>query len=385
MKYKQVIYHFLMYVFLAVTTQVSVAQEYNEEQSEIIRYTFENPYSTHTVEPVSGTKVKNVILMIGDGMGLTQISTAWVANRGKLNMDQMTHTGLTRTYAADMLITDSGAAGTALATGNKALYHSVGVDTLGNPVPSLTDLAVAKGMGTAVVVTCGLTDATPAAFCASNPERENQEDIALGFLEVNADYILGGARTKFTNRKDDRNLLKEMQNKGYHVTTSWEETKKITDGKVFAVLEDGQLPMVPERGDLFQDAVMQAIDLVSKNDQGFFAMFEGSRIDDCGHWHDIPALLGEIYDFDQTLGMVLQWAEKDGETLVIVLADHETGGLTLLDGNIQTGSVTGHFSTGGHSDIMVPVFAYGPQSGQFSGVMENTHVFHIINDLLNLK
>lgn len=385
MKYQQVIYHLLMFVFLAVIVQVSSGQEYNEEQSSIIHYTFEDPYPTITVEPVSGTKVKNVILMIGDGMGLTQISTAWVANRGKLNMDQMTHTGLTRTYAADKLITDSGAAGTALATGNKARYHSVGVDTLGNPLPSLTDLAVAKGLGTAVVVTCGLTDATPAAFCASNPERENQEDLAADFLEVNADYMLGGGRSKFTDRDDNRNLLKEMESKGYHVVTTWEETKKISDGKVFAVLEDGQLPMAPEREKLFQDAVMHAIDHVDKNDKGFFAIFEGSRIDDCGHWHDIPALLGEIYDFDQTLGKVLQWAEKDGETLVIVLADHETGGLTLIDGDIQSGKVTAHFSTGGHSDIMVPVFAYGPQSGRFSGIMENTQVFYIINDLLNLK
>ncbi|MFW5757282.1 MAG: alkaline phosphatase [Bacteroidota bacterium] len=375
--------YLLAFTIVFSLVNITLAQDYSEQQSKTF-YTHKNPYPTVSVLPAEGDEVENVILMIADGMSLTQVSTAWVANRGKLNLDNFTHTGITLTYAANKLITDSGASGTALATGNKTKYHAVGVDSSGNPVPSIMDLAVQKGLGTAVVVTCGLTDATPATFCASNSDREKQEDIALDYLTVNADYIFGGGRKRFNQRTDKRDILKEMQDVGYQVTTSWEETRKISSGKVFAVVEDGQLPMAPERGDIFQDAVMQAIDIISKKEKGFFAMFEGSRIDDCGHWHDIPALLGEIYDFDQTVGKVLQWAEKDGKTLVVVLADHETGGLTLLDGDIQSGTVKGHFSTGGHSDIMVPVFAYGPQAHLFTGIFENTDVFYKIKQLLDL-
>lgn len=361
------------------------AQDNETKNGDKLDFTTENTYQTVNVAQVKSKKVKNVILMIGDGMGLNQISMAWVANLGKLNLDNFKYTGLSRTYAANKLITDSGAAGTAMATGQKTNYHSIGVDTNGNPLPSLTDLAHKNGLSTAIVVTCGLTDATPASFCANNTDRDMEEEIAADFLDCNVDFLFGGGRNKFTQRKDGRNLMEEMQQKGYRSTKTWDETKTISTGKVFAVVEDGQLAKADERGDIWQQASMQAINLVSKNKKGFFAMLEGSRIDDFGHWHDIPGLMGEIFDFDKTIGKVLQWAEKDGQTLVIVLADHETGGLTFLDGDIQKGNVQGHYSTGGHSGIMIPVFAYGPQAEQFTGVYENTEVFSKIAGILKLK
>lgn len=114
-------------------------------------------------------------------------------------------------------------------------------------------------------------------------------------------------------------------------------------------------------------------------------MFEGSRIDDFGHFNDLPRLMEEIFDFDQSIGKVMQWAEKDGETLVIILADHETGGLTLLDGDIKTGNISANFSTKDHSGIMVPVYAYGPRAEEFSGIYENTEIFNKIEKLLNLN
>jgi alkaline phosphatase len=359
--------------------------KYENHENENISFTNPSPYDIISVQQPTGKAVKNVILMIGDGMGLTQVSTAWVANRGKLNLDNFPYTGVMRTYTANKLITDSGAAGTAMATGQKTNYHSVGVDIHGNDIPSLIDLSAEKGLSTAVVVTCGLTDATPATFLAGNADRNNEEELALDFLQTQANYILGGSRTKFNKREDERDLLAEMAQRGYKVTSTWEETKSLQEEKIFAVLEDGQLPLAPERGTIWQEAVMHAISQLDKNDNGFFAMFEGSRIDDCGHWHDIPALMGEIFDFDQTIGQVLQWAEKDGETLVIVLADHETGGLTLLDGQIDAGSVVANFSTDGHSDIQVLVYAYGPGAEAFSGTFENTAIFNKISSLLNLK
>ena len=348
-------------------------------------FTNSKPYETVKVNPVKGNIVKNVILMIGDGMGLVQVSAAWVANRGKLNLDNCTYTGFSRTWCADKLITDSGAAGTAMATGQKTNYHCISVDTQGKPLESLTDLANKGGLKTGIVVTCNLPDATPSVFCANNIDRNKEEAIAADYLNCNVDYIFGAGRERFNKRTDKRDLLKEMQNKGYQVCTTWDATIKIKQGKVFSVPEEGQLPLANERGDLFAKACFHAISLLNQNKKGFFAMLEGSRIDDCGHENDLPRLMEEVFDFDQTIGKVLQWAEKDGQTLVIVLADHETGGFTLLDGDIITGKVSGNFSTKGHSGIMVPVYAYGPGAQNFTGIYENTEVFNKIVKLLKLN
>ncbi|MBL7965559.1 MAG: alkaline phosphatase [Prolixibacteraceae bacterium] len=380
----KVFFNLIVLFALLFSSQV-FGQYQTVENAEKLVFINENPYETVKVKPVKGKKVKNVILMIGDGMGLVQVSAAWVANHGKLNIDNFTSTGFSRTWCANKLITDSGAAGTAMATGTKTNYHSISVDTQGNVLTSLTDLAHQNGLKTGIVVTCNLPDATPAAFCANNIDREKEEEIAADYLNCSVDYIFGAGREKFSKRTDKRDLLDEMRQKGYQVCTNWDETAKIKQGKVFAVPMEGQLPLAKERGDLFGKASLHAIELLNKNKKGFFAMLEGSRIDDCGHWNDMPKLMEEVFDFDQTIGKVLQWAEKDGQTLVIVLADHETGGLTLLDGEIKTGTVSGNFSTKGHSGIMVPVYAYGPGAETFSGIFENTEVFHKIVEVLKLK
>lgn len=347
-------------------------------------FLYDQPYDIVRVKPIKNDRVKNVILMIGDGMGLSQVSAAWVANRGKLNLDNCNYAGFSRTWCANKLITDSGAAGTAMATGKKAAYHSISVDMQGKPLSSLTDLAREKGCRTGVVVTCGLYDATPAAFCANNADRDKEEAIAAGYLDCEVDYIFGGGRDKFSKRLDGRNLLTEMEQKGYQVFTDWDETRPPLAGRVICIPTEGQLPLARERGDLFAKVSLQAIQMLD-NKKGFFAMLEGSRIDDCGHWNDLPKLIDEVLDFDCSIGEVLKWAEQDGETLVIVLADHETGGLTLLDGDLKSGSVSGNFASKGHSGIMVPVYAYGPGAVEFSGIYENTEIFHKIVKLLNLK
>lgn len=374
----------LSFIILLSSTCV-FGQNENSVNTAIASYTNDNPYETVKVKPVLGEKVKNVILMIGDGMGLVQISAAWVANHGKLNIDNCTSTGFSRTWCANRLITDSGAAGTAMATGSKTNYHCISVDPLGNRLNSLTDVAHNRGLKTGIVVTCNLPDATPSAFCANNLDRDKEEEIAADYLTCNVDYIFGAGRERFNKRTDQRDLLAEMQQKGYQVCTTWDETSKINSGKVFSVPSEGQLDDAAKRGDIFSKACLHAVSLLSQEKKGFFAMFEGSRIDDFGHFNDLPRLMEEIFDFDQGIGKVMQWAEKDGETLVIILADHETGGLTLLGGDIKTGTVSGNFSTKDHSGIMVPVYAYGPGAEEFSGIYENTEIFNKIVKLLNLN
>lgn len=370
-------------ILLLVSAQAQNKYEGNDLNVEHV-FKSTDVYQVKSINPTSGEEVENVILMIADGMGISHFSSAWIANQGHLNIDNCMYTGLVKTFCANQLITDSGAAGTALATGQKANYHSIAVDVNNNPLNSLTDLAKEKGLSTGIVVTCGLTDATPATFCANNPDRDEEEDLAADFLSCEVDFLFGGGRNKFHNRSDSRNLLTEMEDKGYQVCNTLEETLATENNKVFAVLEEGQLPLASDRGDLFQKATGKALEILSKNKNGFFAMIEGSRIDDCGHWNDLPKLIAEIGDFDRTVGQVLQWAEKDGKTLVVILSDHETGGFSITGGDISHGEVTGNFANKEHSGILVPVYSYGPQALQFTGIMDNTDIFIKIKSILNL-
>ena len=374
----------MVVLFFLISVQ---AQDTDERNSSNIVHTYKSSetYAVKNIEPTTGKKVKNVILMIADGMGISHFSAAWIANKGHANIDNCMYTGLVRTFAANKLITDSGAAGSALATGKKGNYHSVSVDENGKPRASITDLAIEKGLATGIIVTCGLTDATPATFCANNVDRDNEEELAAGYLDCGVDFIFGGGRNKFHNRESDkRDLVKEIEDNGYEVCSTIDETLAAQTNKVFAVLEEGQLPLANERGDIFEKATDKALSVLSKNKNGFFAMIEGSRIDDCGHSNDLPKLVEEIADFDRTVGNVLEWAEKNGKTLVIILADHETGGISITGGDIAKGEVTSQFANKEHSGILVPVYTYGPQAEEFTGIIDNTDIFKKIKSILKL-
>jgi len=356
----------------------------NSRTDKVQTYVMENPYPVEKIIPPTGTKVKNVILMIGDGMSLMHVYSAWTANRGKLYLENCEVTGLSKTYCANKLVTDSGAGGTAMAIGQKTNYHSVGVDVNGNPQPSLIKLAKQKGMSAGVAVTCRLWDATPADFCCHNTDRDNEDEIIADYVNCEADYVVGGGAKKFENRKDGRNIFKELEQKGYQVARSWEECKNLKSGKIFAVTDSVDTPLPAERGDRLAQSSLKGIELLNQNPNGFFMMIEGSQLDDYGHFNDLDLLMQETHDFDRTVGKILEWAAKDGETLVVVTADHETGGLTLIDGDKDKGEIKCKFSTTGHSGVMVPVYAFGPGAELFTGIYENTDIFHKIKSLLNL-
>lgn len=347
-------------------------------------YVLENPYEVTKITPPKGKKIKNVILMIGDGMSLMHVYSAWTANRGKLFLDNCRTVGLSKTYCANKLITDSGAGGTAIATGQKTNYHSVGVDTEGRPLKSLVDLASAKGKSTGIAVTCRLWDATPADFCCHNKDRDAEAAIVADYVDCKADYVFGGGAKLFENREDGRDLFKELREKGFQTPRSWDDLVAINKGKVFAVPYDVDTPLPAERGDLLARASLKGIELLNQNKNGFFMMVEGSQLDDYGHFNDLDLLMQETHDFDRTIGEMYKWAAQDGETLVVVTADHETGGLTLVDGDLQQGKIVCKFSTGGHSGVMVPVYAFGPGAEEFTGIFENTAIFDKIKKLLNL-
>lgn len=378
---KKIASSLLAIILLSGILSPAMAQSRRDKEQ---TYILEKPYEVKKLTPPTGKKIKNVILMIGDGMSLMHMYSAWTANRGKLWLDNTQYTGLSKTYCANKLITDSGAGGTAMATGHKTNYHSVGVDTEGKPLESLVTLANKKRLGSGIAVTCRLWDATPADFCCHNVDRDAEAEIVTDYMDCGVDYVFGGGSRLFENRADDRDLFKELRQKGYHTPRSWDELAKIQNGKVFCVVDTVDTPLPAERGDLLARASMKGIDLLGQNPQGFFLMVEGSQLDDYGHFNDLDLLMQETHDFDRTIGRILEWAAADGETLVIVTADHETGGLTLVDGDLEQGKIVCKFSTGGHSGVMVPVYAFGPGSENFSGIFENTDIFWKIKRLLNL-
>lgn len=346
-------------------------------------FTYEHPYAVEKLQAPKGKKVKNVILMIGDGMSLMHVYTAWTANRGKLWLENAQATGLSKTWAVKKLVTDSGSGGTSLATGVKTVYHAVGVDPEGKPLTSLVDVAKELGKDAGMAVTCRLWDATPCDFCCHNIDRDKEEELVGDYPTSGVDFVFGGGAQIFTNRKDGRDIFKELQKKGYHVSRTLDDFFAYDkNSRIFAVPYDKDTPLPDERGDLLARASMKGISLMNQNKNGFFMMIEGSQLDDYGHFNQLDLLMKETLDFDQTVGEVMKWAAKDGETLVVVTADHETGGLTLVNGNKDEGRVECCFSTKDHSGAMVPVYAFGPGAENFTGIFENTDVFKKIKKLM---
>ena len=364
----------------AAITTTAAAQFNSPAQT----YVFDKPYKVEKITPPKGKKVKNVILMIGDGMSLAHMYTAWTANRGQLWLENAQYTGLSKTWCTNRLVCDSGSGGTALATGQKTCYHAVGTDPQGNPLTTLCDLAKAKGKSAGIAVTCRLWDATPCDFSCHNLDRDKEQELIGDYPTSGLDYAFGGGAKYFTNRADGRDIFKELEANGYHVSRTWDDLAAWKSGKVFAVPYDVDTPLPDERGDLLARASLKGIELLNQNRNGFFMMVEGSQLDDYGHFNQLDLLMKETLDFDQTIGKMMKWAAQDGETLVVVTADHETGGLTLVDGNKDEGKVTCCFSTKSHSGVMVPVYTFGPGSEQFSGIMENTDIFKKIKALMKL-
>ena len=361
-------------ILVLAALAVAVSCKHKEEESPLQYYATPNPYEiVDVVMPPVDNEVRNVILMIGDGMGLEQVSCAWVLNHGKLNLDRFPSIGLSRTWCTNELITDSGAGGTALAAGVKTAYSHVGTAADSTDLASVLVKAQELGKKTGVVVTCHFADATPCDFCCHNEYRYNQDDLIADYVTCGVDYLSGGGLDWFTvNRKDGRDITREMAAAGYTVALT-EEELMAANLPVIGILAPDNLPVAMERGDLYRRTVARGLDILSREsgDKGFVMMLEGSCIDDWLHGNDIEKAMEELLDFDRTIGDVLAWAAADGHTLVVVTADHNTGSLTLQDGNLEEGRIGVAFGSESHNGIAVPVYAWGPGSDKFSGIREN--------------
>lgn len=333
-----------------------------------------------------GQKPKNIILLIGDGMGLNAVTVSdfYIENS---QFRRFPYTGLVNTRSANQLITDSGAGGSAYSTGERILNRSVGVDTTGKPLLNVLEYAKRRKLETGIVATKAITDATPASFYAHVSQRANLNDVAEFLLKNKVDIVIGGGRGNFLpenlggERKDNKNLIDSLQKRGYQLPATIEELKNTSlNDRIVALLEKKHLPRADERKYTLGEMTSIALERLSRNKKGFFVMIEGSQIDSWLHLNEYKASVNEIRDFNSAIKAALDFAEKDKNTLVIVIADHETGGLSITGGNFKEPVVK--WTTKDHTASLVGVFAYGPSASLFTGLIDNYQIGRIIFKLL---
>lgn len=318
--------------------------------------------------------VKNVILLIGDGNGLSQISSAVLANNGALSLTQVKSVGFIKTQSADDFTTDSAAAGTALATGQKTNNRAIGTDSLKQPIPNILEILQKRNFSTGVITTDEITGATPAAFYAHTEERSDSEGISKDLLKSKLNLFVGGGASTFQNT--------DLKSK-FKILNSVKELQTENNETVGVFISEGRVPSVLEgRGELLADATKYSLEFLNKKNKPFFLMVEGAQIDSFGHVNNVGGIVSETIDFDTAITQALMFADKNEGTLVIVTADHETSGFAIPQGNVKKHKIEGDFITNDHTATMVPIFSYGPHSQDFQGIYENNEVFSKILSIL---
>ena len=324
-------------------------------------------------------RVRNVILMIGDGMGVGAVNAALYANGGELTMTNLRTVGFVRTQSADNFTTDSAASGTAYATGQKTNNGYLGMNPAKEVIPNIPELLAPLGYACGVLSTDDLNGATPASFFAHQPARGMKDEIWADLPGSCLLFASAGTQATF---------------EGLPFATQEEIRRRYTvvyDPDDDDVEDSERLLYLPksvnlDRGNYLPATTEMAIEYLSERSRkGFFLMVEGARIDKSEHSNDFPGTVQETLDFDKAIEAAIRFAERDGHTLVIISADHETGATILSKADPQTGYALGVFASKGHTPMMVPLFAYGPHSREFSGVQENSDVANKILRLLGGK
>lgn len=359
----------------------------------------------------SEPKVKNVIYLIGDGMGFGAVTSLLLSEDEVTGFEQASVIGLSETCSANNYVTDSAAGGTALATGTRTNNGFVGADPEGNQLTSVLRKAQAMGKKTGIVVNTTLTEATPASFYAGVTSRKMVFDIAKQFTESNVDVAIGGGLDHFIARPDSLDLTATLIEKGYDVFLNWETVLGTDSEKFVGILplydlhrreenngtasaaegqevclaaqlaslnEDVNTTHLSEPTVYLEKATVKALDILSRNNKdGFFLMIESAIIDGYGHNNDSDGMIVEMKEFNRTLQNMIDYVNNNPETLLVVTADHETGGTGVYYNGHKPGNegpVKLNFSTSGHTGTVVPIFAYGPGAENFAGLMKNTDV-----------
>lgn len=330
---------------------------------------------TKKEEPQEPAKALNVIYFIGDGTALPQVYAGMLATRQEMVFPKFPYIGVVDTHSSSNDITDSAAGGTALSSDHKTKNAMVGMNPDSIPVKTLLEVFHEQGKETGLVVTSYITHATPACFYAKVPHRRQYEDIAMQLAEAdNINLAIGGGRKHFNQRKDSLNLIERMENElGWKVYDTLADID-VTCKKYAVLANDDHMPKAADRGDFLPRAVKTALKTLDGAENGFFLMVEGSQIDFACHANDSAWMVDEVVDFSYAIQVALDYAEEHGNTLVVVTADHETGGLTMPDKQGKYTNVSFCYSTGSHTCLPVMVYAYGPGAEQFTGWMQNTAI-----------
>ncbi|MBL0176159.1 MAG: alkaline phosphatase [Ignavibacteria bacterium] len=335
-----------------------------------------------SAQDADSVRPRNVILMIGDGMGAAQVS-ALRLHAGRTQFDRFPTAGFSVTCSADHLVTESASGATALSTGRRTTSGRVAMDSTGRPLQTVLEYAKSLGKATGVVATSAITHATPAAFLAHVDSRKKQNEIAGQITVSGVNVLVGGGRQFFTPaqeggaRGDGLNLLLSMGGKGYAIFDSLRDVPGRFGSMVMLLAPDALAP-AGARAATLSGMVDCALGMLRRHEHGFFLMVEGSQIDWAGHANDFPQLLREMSEFDSAVGRVLDFAEGDGSTLVVVTADHETGGLSLFGEKPDGSDLRAAWSTTEHSASMVPVFAFGPGRERFGGIRDNADIGRLL-------
>jgi alkaline phosphatase len=319
-------------------------------------------------------------------MGVAQVYSGMTVSNLPFTLEKFPYTGFSKTYSADSYVTDSGAGGTAIACGIKTNNGMIGVAPDGSSVKSIMEIAHQNGLATGVVSTSAITHATPASFVAHNSGRGNIEDIAKDFTKGSIDLFIGGGANHFRLRKDSVDLTTDLKEQGFAVVYTLDDLKKTDSKKIAGLLAKEHMEKASEgRAGALEIMTRKAIETLSKNKNGFVLMVEASMIDWGAHEQNADYVTSEMVDLDRAVSVAMEYASVNSNTLVVVTADHETGGMTLQEGSLKEHKVTVKFSGAEHTGVMVPIFSSGPGAEKFSGIHENTFFLDTFLQLLNLK
>jgi len=335
----------------------------------------------------------SIIFMIGDGMGVPQVSSAYYFGDSLPNFSRFKHIGLHRTSDKVYTITDSAAGATAFSIGEKTYKRAIGVSGDSLPKETILERLQKEGYQTGLVSLTSITHATPASFYAHVPDRDMHEDIAAQLIDSKVDFFAGGGRKFFSQRQDGRNLFEELVVQGYHLDTLELSEVEMSKKNAYVLADDGIPSKIEGRGDYLLEATAKALSYFDETEAPFFMMVEGSYIDWGGHAKNADMMVSEVLDFDKTLGLALDYVDTHPNTLLVVTADHETGGVSIgkhYDMDESTGSkrevpekVTVYFNTDQHSGELIPVFAAGKGAEYFQGIYENNQIYHKMIQAIN--
>lgn len=343
------------------------------------------------VPPATDQAPRNVILVLGDGMGLGHLSAGSalvVGPAGGLAVESAPVVGLVRTWAADALVTDSAAAASAMATGLKTPEHSVSLQADGSTPRTLFEAAAARGMGTGFVTTSGMVDATPAAFLTHAGHRDEYRTILEQLLASDATVLIGGDYQRYPKARrqpDYLELVREAESAADPRFTV------VRDPASLATAPAPLLALLPARpgsrsahGPPLAESTRRALALLGDPAAGFLLVVEHEETDEAAHDNDVDGVVAAMVELDEALRVILEVAAARGDTLVVVTADHDTAGMAVADGDFDDGIAELRWLDDGHLATWVPLFAFGPGAPRFAGVLDNTEIGRRLAELLEL-